>query len=99
MTHTANRTTVPVPGPAMKPTIIAARNDKAHITASAPPDGMKNSRTRNTSPKTSNKMAQVTGVIKKFQEPKDQEPNVSILRPWFFGSWFLPSRIDFPDHH
>ena len=37
----------------MKPTTIAARNDSAHITASAPPDGMKNSRTRNTRPRRS----------------------------------------------
>ena len=47
----------------MNPTTIAAKNDKAHITASAPPDGMKNSRTRKTRPRMSNAMAQVTGVM------------------------------------
>jgi hypothetical protein len=45
---------------------MAARNESAHITASAPPDGIKNSRTRKARPRRRRTMAQVTGVIQKF---------------------------------
>src|SRR5436190_8907273 len=62
--QTTSKIVAPVHGPAMKPTMIAAKNDRAHITASAPPDGMKNSRTRKTRPSTSSRIAQVTGVMR-----------------------------------
>src|SRR4051794_33395877 len=72
MTQTASKIKAPVPGPAMKPTTIAARNDKAHIAASAPPDGMKNSRTRKTRPSSNRMMAQVTGFIGEMSNVESQ---------------------------
>src|ERR1044072_2687195 len=64
--QTANNTQMPVQGPAIKPTSTAPRKERAQMTASAPPEGMKNSRTRNTRPNKSNASAQPSGVISRM---------------------------------
>src|SRR5687768_2360035 len=74
--QTISRIDIPVHGPAIKPTTIAARKESAHITASEPPDGTKNSRTRKTRPKKSSRKAQVTASIQ-ASGVRDQESGLS----------------------